>query len=254
MLFDDTKELTLFWIYSTMGTQFILFVLYCITLALLMRNAEKLTFVSTLTLLMIISTAGAVGTSIGNIKIVNGTMTRPGFAIVHISAVSCRDLGFNVSHWMFAYEYYMSAAWMPFIYNRQDMPEDMQRRREVFYKVFLWANVAVPLLNEVMFAITDFLSIKGLPDPFNPKEYKFRFIVFTVFRDLVYLLQLCSGILLLVAVSKIRKFMHFSGFSAQVNVKSMRIHVLSFSLYSLAIFVFLGFETNYFIHLSNGTP
>ena len=44
---------------------------------------------------------------------------------------------------------------------------------------------------------------------------------------------------MLLAVSKIRKFMTKNGFSGQLNYKSMTVHALCFSLYCLAIIVFL---------------
>jgi hypothetical protein len=55
---------------------------------------------------------------------------------------------------------------------------------------------------------------------------------------MVGLLQIVSGIILLVAVYKVRSFLVKVGMANQVNYTSMTIHAVSFGLYNVSVVVF----------------
>jgi hypothetical protein len=55
---------------------------------------------------------------------------------------------------------------------------------------------------------------------------------------LVGLLQFVSGVVLLMAVSKVRTFLVKVGMASQVNYKQMTIHAVSFGLYNVSVFVY----------------
>jgi hypothetical protein len=101
---------------------------------------------------MIISTLGGVGTAAGNLALIAETPPKAIFLIIvlHAIAAAMRDTAFNLAHWMFAYEYNMSASWMPYIYNREKMPEEEIKKKERINKVMLWASIIIPVVYNIM--------------------------------------------------------------------------------------------------------
>jgi len=81
---------------------------------------------------------------------------------------------------------------------------------------------------------------------------KSRLIMYSAFRYSVGFFQLVSGIFLLIAVAKIRSFLVESGLTHACNYKSMSLHAVSFSLYSLAIVVY--YAALFLLNLSYNNP
>jgi hypothetical protein len=53
---------------------------------------------------------------------------------------------FNAAHWIFAFEYYSIARFMPFVLKGQDLPESKVKCDRVLNKVMLLLNIALPFL------------------------------------------------------------------------------------------------------------
>lgn len=110
------------------------------------------------------------------------------FLLIVLQALAglLRDAPFNLSHWMFAYEYYMSASMMPYIYERTKMPADKAKNWELTNKVFLWLSVIVPTAFAFMLWYDNFRNFKGL---FNPiRDSQAGFLAFQIVKNLVYLI------------------------------------------------------------------
>ena len=72
-------------------------------------------------------------------------------AIVWISLLSISGFlliaCFNLSYWMFAFEYYSIARFMPFVLKGQDLPESKLKCDGAINKIMLFLNIAAPLVN-----------------------------------------------------------------------------------------------------------
>lgn len=145
---------------------------------------------------------------------------------------------------MFSYEYYMSAAMMPYIYKQEKMPADKLKRRELTNQIVLALNIVFSLTYPIINYYDNLRTFNGQPNPI--KESNFWGDMFLLNRYSVGLLQLVSGVLLLYAVVMIRSFIVEKGMAGQINFTQMTIHAGSFLLYNFSIVFFYGSYLFYF--------
>lgn len=79
---------------------------------------------------------------------------------------------FNIGHWMFAYEYYVSAISMKYIFQQTTMPPAKLKCLENLNKCFFAANILIPLAYDFILCYTNYVStydsIKDPNSTFNP--------------------------------------------------------------------------------------
>lgn len=186
--------------------------------------------------MMIISTAASPFVILSNVHIDKDFPPKVYYYII-LQGVSAllRDGMFNISHWMFAYEYYNSAVALPLIFNHKEVPQTREKWLTRMNVTLLILNGLAPLCALIIHEYANWLySCCGI----DILASKSRLTMYSTFRYSVGFFQLVSGILLLVAVAKIRSFLVESGLTHACNYKSMTLHAVSFSLYSFAIFAY----------------
>lgn len=156
-----------------------------------------------------------------------------------------RDGFFNVSHWVFAFQYFNSAATMPFIYDQAEQPESQVKRLKLLNTLMLAINIFVPIVYSLVLIYINIVEVRDGASPISTSVLVFW--TYTVSHDMVGVLQLVSGIFLLVAVFKIRSFLLGAGMRTQVDYKTMTVHAASFILYSLTIILLYAI---YFVYTS----
>lgn len=158
-----------------------------------------------------------------------------------------RDGCFNVSHWIFAYEYYSSAVSMPFIFTREEMPERKRECMKWLFYVMFGLNIFDPLVYYLILFYGNWVSVETTVSPLNQPGWDFTY-QFTHY--MVGGLQVASGFFLLVAVYMIRKFLVEQGMKNQVNYHSMSLHAFSFTLYNASV---IAFYVSYYIYFKRLT-
>lgn len=155
-------------------------VLYLITWLIVRKNTED-PWVIKLIILMVLSCLGGVGVTIGNLGLVADPPPDHIMFYVYLQAISgfIRDTGFNVSHWMFAYQYLTSAVEMPYILDRSEMPEARQRRFKVFYILVMVINVVDIICYYVILCYMNVIEISKGIDPLENNELLFYGYTFT---------------------------------------------------------------------------
>jgi len=119
---------------------------------------------------------------------------------------------FNIGHWIFARKYYLISFEIPFIMDGKEIPETLLHKKSV--------NIAFMVLC-VLFAIFTYSKFINL---FGPTV--------SYFFDLSQgVLCLISGTMLLVAVSKIRRFL--KDHDQPMNTLNLFLHSTAFSLFVL---------------------
>lgn len=147
-----------------------------------------------------------------------------------------RDGGFNASHWMFAYQYLLSAVEMDYVFQRDEMPTENKKRWNQIYWAVMILNIVDIFAYDGILLYVNITEIHCACDPLGSSVLLFW--AYTVSRYMVGLLQIVSGIILLVAVYKVRSFLVKVGMANQVNYTSMTIHAVSFGLYNVSVVVF----------------
>lgn len=110
-----------------------------------------------------------------------------------------RDGGFNVSHWLFAYQYFYSAVAMPYLFNLEQMPPQKENRLHKLYFVLLWLNILVPAIELGTHEYCNFKYSMTTLDPRDESMFWQKMWMGT--RYTKGLLQVISGIFLLIAVA-----------------------------------------------------
>lgn len=120
-----------------------------------------------------------------------------------------RDTTFNVSHWMFAFEYYSISRYMPFLLMKLSPDPSMISFDEMLNKLLFTLNVLLPIVNGVSLSAYNFCD-----KPFPPDEpghctrlSKLQFVALY----LVGLLMITSGGYLGYAINKIRSHLKDNG-------------------------------------------
>lgn len=97
--------------------QAILIVCYSVALWVITKHGSN-SFVRKLIIMMIISCIGAEIVSWANGNLDTDTPFVYYVYIIQAIGGCMRDCMFNVSHWLFAFQYFNSAVQMPFIFNQ----------------------------------------------------------------------------------------------------------------------------------------
>jgi hypothetical protein len=165
-----------------------------------------------------------------------------------------RDLGFNIGHWMFAYEYYMSAISMEYIFMQKEMPRNRKDRLELMNKILYALNIGV-IVAYYFTLLTGNIVATKTDNETNLLEitHPWWFWTYLTTRYSTGILQLVSGVFLLAAVFLIRHFLVEQGLKDQCNHKAMIIHSVSFSLYNLAIIIYYVFFFVFELRTAYGT-
>jgi hypothetical protein len=169
------------------------------------KNTED-TWVIKLIILMFLSCVGGVGVTIANWTMVNDPKLSLNwqlfFVVLQELSGILRDGGFNASHWMFAYQYLLSAVEMDYVYVGEEMPVERKNQWNVVFWIVMILNLGdVIIYNGVLFGMNWHEYHCGC-DPLAGKPV--LFYVYTISRYTIGVLQLVSGVILLVAVYKVR--------------------------------------------------
>ena len=158
------EELFMLYEWSTGGTALVLIVIYTTILVLIKRESNE-PFVIYIIMLLIVSNIGAiieVGCNYAfTILSVQSVPLLQSINALQFVGGFIRDGCFNVAHWSFSHEYYCSAAAMPYIFARQEMPESQQKNLALFNKIILAVNVLFVLSYDVLQFTLNFMSIKN---------------------------------------------------------------------------------------------
>lgn len=137
--------------WSTVVTSSILAVCYAGSLYLILQDT-KVPFVTSIIILLIISNVGAVAVVWANINLSKDPEPVHVVDWVFIQSIAglARDLCFNWGHWWFAYEYYVSAISMEYVFMQKEIPKKRKFKLEIMNKIFLFLNFGVVILYYVL--------------------------------------------------------------------------------------------------------
>jgi hypothetical protein len=95
--------------------------------------------------------------------------------VVQFIAGMMRDGCFNVSHWIFAYEYYSSAVAMPFIFTREELPERKRECMKWLFYIMSGVNIFDPLVYYLILFYGNWVSVKTTVSPLNQPGWDFTY-------------------------------------------------------------------------------
>jgi hypothetical protein len=135
------------------------------------------------------------------------------------------DLGFCVSHWVFAARYYLMGIQMPYVVEGKSLPEDQQQRFALLYKVLLVLNFVCPVLESAVLIPFNIMYFKG-------EQYSafFSFVAACV-PILPGVLEIISGVYLIKGLAAIRKFYKEKNMENEMDTRTTRLHAWAFLLY-----------------------
>jgi hypothetical protein len=196
---------------TEIGLSGLLVLMYAVTL-IRVFSGRRFSFVVKLIVLLIFSNMAAISATSANYEFTQHDQTTKDVNLwIYIQSVSSaiRDTCFNVSHWMFAFEYYSISRYMPFLLMKLSPEADMISFDEKIYKVFLVLNILLPVVNGVSLAVFNFCDKIYPPEEIGHCTFwsKFQFTVLY----LVGVLMLISGVYLGYAITKIRKHLKENG-------------------------------------------
>lgn len=148
-----------------------------------------------------------------------------------------------VAYWIFAFEYYSIARMMPFAIQGAPMLARMIRVDNYIYYIFLSLNILLPLLAAVFSTIANSIFFTNPIDGKNGFEVR----VLQYLNFMISLLGVISGVFLLHAIFRIRKFIKKGIQTKQINDLAMTVHILAYSLYMLSILVHQIINVYYFL-------
>jgi hypothetical protein len=144
-----------------------------------------------------------------------------------------RDGCFNFGHWLFSFTYIASALEMPFIFKKEPVPEKTELSKTIVFWVVTGLNFAcVIAYAAIVYSDNKYTLTTGYN--LSPE----RTAIYLGLKYSVGFMQLVSGIVLVVSILMIRRFLVSHGLAEEVNDKSMFLHGLSFSLYIISIIAF----------------
>ena len=157
---DKFKTLWNTYIVSTAVTSTILAIMYVICLVRIYQRS-KIPFITMLCVLLFLSNVGAAFLTLANTRI-NQKMTAhaegedvSAFWLTIMFQMICeilRDGCFNAAQWIFAFEYFLSATSIPYIFNKNEIPQStIDCNKFIFWTVFC-LNWLVPCLMACLLA------------------------------------------------------------------------------------------------------
>ena len=210
-------------------------VLLYVTTLIKVCIGSKYQFVIKLLVLLIFSNIGLAFDQFGDYKFElfrrNLTGNDPIFciSIIFISGL-IYNVCFNVSHWIFAFEYYSIARFMPYVFKGQGLPEsNLKYDRRLNNTMFL-LNIALPLLNKIAALKANLVEGNG----HTVSLWLNIFNVVTMF--FVLILRLVIGSFLGYAIYSIwKQLKHSDDKSADVDIRILVLHASAFGLYMISI-------------------
>jgi hypothetical protein len=156
---------------------------------------------------------------------------------------------FGIAHWQFAYQYYNSAVAMPYLSAGQmSVPEKKRKSLNVCYIFVFMLIIFSKAINSCTLVFINWSEKDTGKDILE--ESKFWFWTYFISRYSVGVIQVFVGLVLLVAVYKIRKQLIDFGRGTQIKQTQMIVHALSFILYDLSILVYY---VSFYIFTSKAT-
>ena len=142
------------YIISTVVTSSILAMMYVICLVRIYQGS-RIPFIITLCVLLFLSNVGAAFLTLANTRI-NQKMTAhaegedvSAFWLTIMFQMICeilRDGCFNAAQWIFAFEYFVSATSIPYIFSKKDVPHSTIVRNKVIFWSILCFNCSSPCI------------------------------------------------------------------------------------------------------------
>ena len=150
------------------------------------------------------------------------------------------DACFNCAHWLFAFDYLETSRLMPFVFQQKQISEKIVTYNTFLFRILLALNIFIPFLE----GITVYFDNKAEED-YNGKGkiYQIWNILDVTCADFSAFLQINSGLILIYAVYKIRKFLINEGKPEVINTKILVIHSIAFRLYMISSLIWLVFDT-----------
>ena len=156
--------------------------------------------------------------------------------MLEASSAFIRDGLFNVSHWIFSFQYYSTAYGMHYFLSKNEMSEYTVKFNKALQITMIILNTLVPLV----YSICLFEYKKTIYQKYEiPNVWSLPFIIT---KYSVEAFQIISGIFLGYAIFKIRQLLVQYGELDVIKIKVLIVHSLSFSLYILSIIVFSVFS------------
>ena len=119
----------------------VLIVAFLVTLVKVLRSS-KLRFMIRLLALFIVSNSAGV------VVVLTTDLQEPGNLIGNVvcyASALLQETTFSVAYWMFAFQYYQSSRYMPFMIKQENPPEEMTRFDTRLNYVFCALNIFSPI-------------------------------------------------------------------------------------------------------------
>lgn len=134
---------------------------------------------------------------------------------------------------------------MPYIFKKQTVPEKTDKCKTAFFWLVTALNFASVIgYAAIVYADNNYMIKTG--SELSPT----RTALYLGLKYSVGFMQLVSGVVLVVSIVVIRRFLVAHGLAEEVNDKSMFLHGLSFSLYIISIIVFDYYYYVYIYYLA----
>jgi hypothetical protein len=124
---------------------------------------------------------------------------------------------------------------MPFIFTRTKVPKEKTKRLQLINSIAQCMNLFMTLAYNFTLFYNNWTVIKT--GVLLTQTSDLMTFIYTVTHYSVGGLQLVSGVVLLVAVYKIIRFLFKQGLQKEMNYKSMIVNSVSFSLYNISVIV-----------------
>lgn len=142
---------------------------------------------------------------------------------------------FNAAQWIFAFEYFCSAISIPYIFDQTEQPAYITERMNLVFWTVMAINQISPILYAVELGYGNIWSFNrgGTVMPGNWFTVTYLSTKYTIGFE-----QLVSGVVVIIAVIFIRKFLIFHGMKNQVDYKKLAFQSGVFIIYILSIVIF----------------
>ena len=243
------RDLSTAYDYTTMITSIILIAMFVAVLIRVLLGA-KFSFVVIIAILLIVSNVSSIADLIAANNLIkyyfdsNESGWERANWMMGVFSFS-RDATFSVANWIFSYEYYRIAKFMPFVVLDREVPASLISRDRLIFWLVLGLNILAPLATST----TGFIA--NLEGGRTDQSAKNWIIASIVTRYSVGLMQLVSGVFIGVAIYKIRAFIADGTQSSNLNVLILVLHSITFGLYIVSVVVYYVFYTIYYLHWSD---
>lgn len=200
----SNNQLFDFYIWSTVGCSALLASLYILSLVRILSGSNRIPFIVTLCVLLILSNIGAALITLCNYKLTNRDPGFVYFLILQVVSEILRDGCFGAAQWIFSYQYFTSAISIQQIFSQTPNPEETPFWLKALFWVMLVLNVVSPTIYGSLLAYGN-LYFYNHPDA-DSVSRNFTIALLSS-KYTIGLEQLISGVFVVVAVLMIRKFL-----------------------------------------------